>query len=123
MDFNDMAEDAKSSVLDSIREKPHVVAAVAGILVLFLIAMIILASQTSTKKTRPSKQAEFQAKAGVLIPDPPNVESAYYQYRSTPEKWDAGESQEFFTSPDDSAMNALEKANDSIADDILEAVP
>lgn len=123
MDIGEMVGDVKGGIGDAIRERPHVVAAAAGIVALFLIGLVVITVQTSREDAPAAERAEFRANAPVLVPDPPNVENSYYQYRTTAERWGQGELREFFTAPDDAAMESLEKANDRLADEITEAAP
>lgn len=123
MEISEIVDDIKTNISDTISEKPHIVAVAAGILLLFVAALGILAWQTSGRKKTPKPADSFKADAPVLPPDAPNVENSYYQYRKTQKKWTEGEVLEFFASPDESTMESLEKANEKIADEITEAVP
>ncbi len=123
MDFGEMIDDVKSGISDTIQEKPQVVAVAVGILVLFVAGLTILAVQTSPHKAKQKQQVQFNANAPVFVPDPPNVENSYYQYRTTPLQWNTTELKNSFTEPDESAMELLEKANDGIVDEITEAAP
>ena len=91
MDFDEITENARDKIDELVHEKPHIFIAIVLIIVLFFIGLVVLAIQTSPKKAKVKHVAEFTADAPVVIPDAPNVEKDYYQFRTTPDKWSSSD--------------------------------
>ena len=121
MDFDEITENARDKIDELVHEKPHIFIAIVLIIVLFFIGLVVLAIRTSPKKAKVKHVAEFTADAPVVIPDAPNVEKDYYQFRTTPDKWSSSDVDKWFTYPDDKIMKELEKSNDALADEITGA--
>lgn len=116
-------DNIKEKIDDLIHNKPQVFFSITGILMLFMLGLIILLIQTSRKPEVVQQKTEFTANAPVMIPDEPNVEKNYYQYRKTPEKWSQKDLEDWFTYPDEKTMNQLEKVNNNLVNDITGVAP
>ena len=120
MDF----EEIKDTFSDFAHEKPLLLAVISIIVVLFFAALVVLMIQTAPEKNEILKEPEpFTADSPVLIPDPPDIEKEYYPSRITENQWSKDEVKKWFTFPEDDTMKELEKANDKIVNDILDAAP
>ena len=117
-------DDIKESVSDFVHEKPVLSTVIVIVVFLFLAGLIILLIQTSPEKAPELKQAEpFEQDAPILIPDVPDIEKEYFPNRVTENQWSSEEVKRWFTFPEDEAMTELEKANDKITDEVLQAAP
>ena len=117
-------DDIKERISDFAHEKPLLLAVIVLIVFLFFAGLIILMIQTSPeKKVQVQEPEPFEQDAPVLIPDSPNIEKEYYPNRVTENQWSKDEINRWFTFPEDEAMTELEKANDKIEDEILQAAP
>lgn len=118
-----MFENFREESDELIHNKPHVLITIILIVVFFIIGLVVLLIQTSTKKEKIVQKIEFTADSPIMIPDTPNVEKDYYQYRTTPEKWSREELEKNFTFPDEKTMKQLEKENDNLVNDITGVAP
>lgn len=106
-----------------LKNRPLVLAVSGIIALLFIAALVVLLIQTGPKKAKGPKAAPFTADSPIMVPDAPNVEKDYYQYRTTPERWSREDLEKWFTYPDDKIMKQLEKVNDSLAEEITGVAP
>lgn len=117
-------DNLKYTVSDFAHKKPVLFSVICLVVFLFLAGLVILMIQTSPEPKTELKQAEkFEQDAPVLIPDAPDIEKDYYPHRITENQWSKDEVNKWFTFPEDETMTELEKANDKIANDILDAAP
>lgn len=117
-------EDIKYEISDFAHEKPLILTVICIVVLLFIAGIIILFIQTSPEKKPLLQSPEpFTADSPVLIPDAPDIEKEYYPTRNIQNQWSEDEVQKWFTFPEDETMNELEKANDKITQDIIEAAP
>ncbi|MBQ0051476.1 MAG: hypothetical protein KBT11_05365 [Treponema sp.] len=125
LDLDELKENfGDFSLSDFIQEKPAVFAAICGGIFLFLAALVILLIQTSPeKKVEYSNPEHLEADAPILIPDAPQIEKDYFPSRVTENQWSKEEVDKWFTYPDETVMEDLEKTNNKIVKDILEAAP
>ena len=117
-------EDIKYEISDFAHEKPALMTVICIVIFLFIAGLVILMIQTT-----PEKKVEFQSSqpfeqdAPVLIPDSPDIEKDYYPSRVTENQWSESEVKKWFTYPEDEVMSEVEKANDRIIHDVLDAAP
>lgn len=117
-------EDIKYEISDFAHEKPVLLSVIILVVFLFIAGLVILMIQTT-----PAKKTEFQAAepftqdSPILIPDSPDIEKDYYPSRVTENQWGEDEVKKWFTFPEDEVMGELEKANNSIITDVIEAAP
>lgn len=117
-------DDIKYEISDFAHEKPLLLTIICIVVFLFIAGIIILMIQTSPQgKTVLPSQEPFTQDAPILIPDSPDIEKDYYPNRITENKWTQDEANKWFTYPEDETMKELEKANDSIINDITGAAP
>ncbi|MBR1536110.1 MAG: hypothetical protein IJ630_04175 [Treponema sp.] len=117
-------DELKENISDFTREKPVLFAAIVLIVLLFLAGLVILMIQTTPEKKQPVQEAQkFEQDEPVLIPDSPDIEKEYYPSRITENQWSKEEVNRWFTFPEDETMTELEKANDKIVKDIVDAAP
>ena len=120
MDF----EEIKENFSDFAHEKPVLFAVIVLIVLLFFAGLVILMIQTTPeKKAEPRQVEKFEQDSPLLIPDAPDIEKDYYPNRITENQWSKEEINRWFTFPEDETMKELEKANDKIVNDILDAAP
>ena len=121
MDFSELSENVKGFVT----EKPLLATIIGIFAVLFLASLVILTIQTSKPKVQKQtfKQEMFTADAKLLIPAAPEAEKDYYPSRTQKKNWSEEEVMPWFTTPDQVAIEGLEKANDTIISDITGAAP
>lgn len=119
--MSDFIEAAK----DFFREK-KIIAIIVLILIFFAICALVIAliQNVPEKKVKTvSVPNDFSSDSALLVPNGPKILDDYYPTRVTKEKWDFDEAGVFLTLPDGNALKNLEKSNDKIANDILEAAP
>ncbi|MBQ8013086.1 MAG: hypothetical protein IJ257_01640 [Treponema sp.] len=118
-------DDIKYEISDFAHEKPVLLTIISIVIFLFIAGLVILMIQTSpAKKEAPEKVPEpFTANESTLIPDSPDIEKDYYPNRVTENQWTQNDINTWFTYPEDDTMAELEKANDSIIQDLTGAAP
>ena len=117
-------DDIKETFSDFAHEKPVLLTIITLVVFLFFVGLIILMIQTTPEKKIDYKRAEpFTADSPILIPDAPDIEKEYYPSRVTENQWSKEEVKTWFTFPEDETMKELEKANDTIIDDLTGAAP
>lgn len=113
----------KENISDYVQEKPHVFLIILLIILLFLAGLVVLFIQSSPKKPEVQTVEKFEADAAIISPDEPIIEKDYYPFRTTENKWNDEDLNNWFTYPDGKSMSQLESVNDKIVDDIIGAAP
>lgn len=130
MDMHEFFENIKekfSSFIEWIKEycaenkRNAILFAALFICIIFLFILIICLSSSKKQKTEPEKSIVLTQE--LLVPDGPELHKDYNISRETKDKWSDSEAEKWFEIPTSKDINSLEKANDSIINDILGAAP
>ena len=96
-------------------------ASLGACILLFLI--LILCLPKGNKKKNEDVTKEIVLTQTLLIPDGPEIHRDYNTSRQTKDKWSEEEAGEWFTIPTEKDIESLEKANDTIINEITGAAP
>ena len=121
MDFSELGENIRDFF--SQRQKALLV---SSILALFFCAALLALILVPHKKEVPSakfRSEPLEADQELLLPQGVSIPQDYAVSRETKEKWSDEEVREWLCAPDQSSLEKLSKANDSIIKNITEVAP
>ena len=122
----EIIDNAKSNIEDFIRENSRLTFVILCILVfLSLTAVFILIGTGSKKESAPIRlpQETFSKKDEFFPPADIKMTEDYYFSRITEDTWSDEEMDRWFSMPDDTNMQSLKEANDTLMNKITEAAP
>ena len=131
MDFKGIWENVKeklSPLTGKIREfyeknkiLSYIIASLVALLLLCIILLIALVGNKKEKEVLPGTVLEITEP--LVIPNGPELPKDYTASRTTKDKWDEEEAQEWFTIPSNKEIDSLSKANDNLINEITGAAP
>lgn len=117
--FNESVE----KISDFLNEhKKIALGIIAGLVVLLLILIIGIAASGRSKKSIPDTISHNQEDP-FMLPQNTTVTEDYYFSRTTGEKWDQEQVDQWFTIPGTATVEELGRDNDTLVQEILGAAP
>lgn len=117
---------AVSAVKKFVAKEGRFVCTVSVMLILFFVIALVVMIVQCVNKPGPKAQpfdVEFVPDASFMQPAYGSSNEDYYFSRLGRTKWDEDEVKRWFTMPDDSSIEDLSRANDSLVDEITGAAP
>lgn len=112
----------KNSIFSFYKQKPVLFWVIFVLLFLFIAGMIVLFIQSTPPKkieTIPEEKIELQMES--FLPEEIQIEKDYYFSVETKDFWSEEEIKKYVQKVDEKSIKELEKANDSIIQEILGA--
>lgn len=116
MDFQEI----KENILENKRR--FLLLGFTFIFVILLIILVIVLANSHNKKT-PEQKEKIILSEELLIPNGPEVQREYTITRQAKDTWTQEEADDWFTSPSEKDIQALEKSNENMILDLVEAAP
>ena len=132
MDFHGILESIKekaSSLIEKVREFYEenkllsiIIASLTLLLLLCILLLIVIAGKK--KNAAPSVPGiVLELTETPVVPDGPELPKDYTASRTSKDKWDEEEAEEWFTIPTQKEIDSLSKANDNLINEITGAAP
>ena len=107
-----------------VSENKKLAIIVSSLFCLMIICVILLVVIESNKKeVVTTYQEELVLSNEPIIPDGPELPKDYTISREKRDRWTKEEADQWYSEPSEADMRGLEKANDIIINNILEAAP
>lgn len=116
--FNESIE----KISDYLREHKKIARGIIIGLALLLLILIIGIAASGKKTSLPSSISHNQEDP-FMLPQNATVTEDYYFSRTTGEKWDQEQTDQWFTIPGTAAVEELGRDNDALVQEILGAAP
>ncbi len=122
-------DDIKEQISDIFKKNNKLVLTIIILLTFMSIsAFFILFSHTLKQNKKPKQgisipEPEYSSSNDFIPPQNLPLSDEYYFSRVPKDKWTKEDADEYFEIPNQSLINELENANDSLVNEILGAVP
>ena len=114
----------KNTVIDWGQENKKRAILIVGLVSSILICIILLIG-VSTKKNKPATicENELELSHDLVTPNGPELHRDYVISRQSKEAWSEEDVKKWFSTPSETDMKGLSKANDNMVDKILGGTP
>ena len=123
--FKEKFTETKNNVVSWIQENKKLSIIIVSLLSLMLICIILLVgiSGNKKKKTEPVYEKQLELNHDLVVPNGPELPRDYTISRQPKEAWSEEEAERWFSTPSETDMKGLSKANDNMVDKILGGTP
>lgn len=94
-----------------------------GTFVVIMLLLSVILSFSTNSKTEEIASIVPPLEEPLIMPDEPGIADSFKYYREQKHEWSKEDVDKWFTPPDDSMINEIEEANDTIISDILGVAP
>ena len=130
MDLKSFFENLKEKIIslyelirDYCSENKRNAILIGSLCILILLLIILILCIPKNKKSDIQQEKPIVLTETLLIPDGPEIHKDYNISRETQDKWTDEQAETWFEKPGDRDIDALEKANDNIIQNITGAAP
>ena len=118
----DVLQDKIADLKDRALENKKITILVLSLVLLILLCIILLFALAPKKEAAPV-QDEIVITQELMVPRGPSSPDTFKLSRNTKDKWTVPEIEPYFTTPSGKEIEDLEKANNKVVKNILEAAP
>lgn len=118
----DILTEKTADLKDWVLENKKISILILSLLVVILLCIVLLIS-LSPKKEKKVIENPLVLSSELVVPKGPANPDSFKLSRTTEDKWDSEQLEPYFTKPSGREIEDLEKANDKLIKNILEAAP